>query len=95
MKQIDRKMLRRLVGMIVLLVLHPFATVWMAESRAVEVILAGGLSVSPVTYVMAAGYVAVRFLVVLILPGYFLAWLWLVATKGSRLGIEQRGQVGA
>jgi hypothetical protein len=75
-----RRILLRLGEFAALALLHQWMTGWMDRSRAMELILAGGLSAAPHLYLLAVVFVALRLLVILVLPAYVAAWLWMALT---------------
>ena len=63
-------LLRTGIVVVVVTLLHLALLVWMAESRTASTLLAAGQHTSLVSLALAASFVAVRFVAIVVLPGW-------------------------
>jgi len=85
MKRTRRQHFGFLAGALVLVVLQfTFAHI-LADARLIEHLLAPG-SQSNIALAVAVIFFVLRISVLVVLPGWLLAWLWLWASKGKRPG---------
>lgn len=68
-------MIKLLVLIVILVVAHAVLQRWCSEKQVVSVIFAAGSHIPARALVAAAGFITLRLLVVLFLPGYVLARL--------------------
>jgi hypothetical protein len=79
MKSLRHRLLRLLGGILFLLLLEFLLARWMVDQQVVSTILSAGSHVPPLTLALAGLFVAVRFSLIVLLPGSALAQLALLA----------------